>query len=235
MHKPLSLVLLTLLAFGCNTERPPLVTCSSCNPPIIDNNNDSSMDSSVGMPDASTDASLTDATVPDTSTMEGNFECSVAVIGVNAATFNEVNNEAGFSFEAKSVFARWVPNACDPNRDIQIGFDAEACGVDSATRITLTVDAQNIDNGMIFPGASYSITPVSLVSIRVQTNVGLEWGNCGVSSSGFVSFQSLSTDGGGNIGGLLPSLVLSDCLDGDRNTLIGNGVFSVNLPADCPP
>ena len=167
--------------------------------------------------------------------MEGNFECSPAVIGSNAAIFNEVNTDPPFSFEAKSVFARWVPDACDPNRDIQIGFDAEACGVESTSRITLTMNAANIDDGTIFPGVSYSITPVSLVTIRVQASGDLEWGNCNNASSGLIGFQSLSTDGGGSIGGLLPNLVLSDCTDSGRNTLIGNGVFSVTLPAGCPP
>ena len=215
--KAIFTLLLSCLAIaGCGESHPPLINTGDDRPPAVgipEGGLDAGMDSSA---DASADSG-----VPPIF----NLSCTEVSSSPNRIVVS------GTTLAAQNAYATWVPNECSPVRDVQIGFDSDACGTSSGDLLSFSIDAQTIDDDLIVLFSPITITPPSFVTVRLHKETGETWGNC-ASSSGQLTFQSLSTTDLSSVQATF-NIVLTDCGSDGLTPITVEGTLSVALPVGC--
>lgn len=135
--------------------------------------------------------------------------------------FLPVFNDTVGAFEPAVVFSAWLPDRCDPFRQLSLGFNDSLCSTDRGQSFQVVIpDTETV---RIIPGRPYDIRPLApaslAMSIRLQDGNRI-WGNC-EDSTGTLTFRDFGT---------LPGEVIQLILDGtltDCSTVRDGSTVSV--------
>lgn len=149
-------------------------------------------------------------------------------------TFLPVFNDTVGDFDASFAFSAWLPDRCDPFRQLSLGFNEELCSTERGQRIQVVIP--DSETFRVIPGVPYDIRPIRVVSLPVTIRLqdrGRIWGNC-EGSTGFLNFRDFGTELGDTIRFVLDG-TLTDCSDfPDDSTVTVDGTeLTVSAPPAC--
>jgi hypothetical protein len=148
--------------------------------------------------------------------------------------FLPVFNDTVGAFEPAVVFSAWLPDRCDPFRQLSLGFNDSLCSTDRGQSFQVVIPDD--ETARIIPGRPYDIRPLApaslAMSIRLQDGNRV-WGNC-EDSTGTLTFRDFGMLPGEDIQ-LILNATLTDCSalrDGSTVSVAGTELAIV-APLGC--